>query len=74
MSEAAKEVEASEENLYKSLSEKGNMWRRKDKGNGDVPKVGYFRDIPASLTLSLYNNYLILNITSNLMELLSFTY
>jgi len=29
MSESAREVEASEENLYKSLSEKGNMWRRK---------------------------------------------
>ena len=37
---------------------------KKRQGNGDVSKIGYFRDIPASLKLSLYNNGLILNIVS----------
>ena len=37
---------------------------KKRQGNGNVPKIGYFRDIPASLKLSLYNNGLILNIVS----------
>ena len=37
---------------------------KKRQGNGDVPKIGYFRDIPAILKLSLYNNGLILNIVS----------
>ena len=53
MSESVREVEVSGENLSKSLSEKGNMWRRKD---GAIPSE--FRIKP------LYNNGLILNIVS----------
>ena len=36
---------------------------------GDVPKVGYFRDIPDEFKIkSLYSNDLILNITSKSKE------
>ena len=39
------------------------------RNNGDVPKVGYFRNIPDEFKIkSLYNNDLILNIASKSKE------
>ena len=39
------------------------------RNNGDVPKVGYFRDIPDEFKIkSLYSNDLILNIASKSKE------
>jgi len=45
MSESVREVEVSGENLSKSLSEKGNMWRRKGREGGHA-KNWFFRDTP----------------------------
>lgn len=64
MSESVREVEVSGEPLSKSLSGKGNTWRRKDRAMGMSQKSVTFGTSPANLKLSLYNNDLILNIVS----------
>ena len=64
MSESVREVEVSGEPPSKSLSEKGNTWRRKDRAMGMSQKSVTFGTSPANLKLSLYNNDLILNIVS----------
>ena len=46
MSESVREVEVSGENLSKSLSEKGNMWRRKDGAMGMSRKSVTFGTSP----------------------------
>jgi hypothetical protein len=46
MSESVREVEVSGENLSKSLSEKGNMWRRKDRAMGMSRKSVTFGTSP----------------------------